>query len=1170
MKRYFYRLKSLAIFLFLVALTGLVSFALYQEPPRVLVFSKTIAFRHSSIGAGKAAFMKMGREHNFVVDTTEDASKFNEENLKRYQAVVFLSTTGDVLNAEQQNNFERYIQAGGGYLGVHAAADTEYDWPWYVKLAGAWFDNHPMPDNVQKGTFVVVDKTNPATSFLPEHWEREDEFYAYKNISPDIKVLLKIDEKTYRGGTNGDNHPMAWFQEFDGGRAFYTAGGHTDASFSEPLFLQHLFAGLNYAMGGEKLKTLNYTQVRTPKMPEENRFTKVVLDEKLAEPMELTVLKDGRVLFIERGGKVKMYSPGTNQTKVIATIPVSTKYTDKEGKVTEGEDGLLGLTQDPQFEQNHWLYLYYSAAGSEAKNILTRYELRGDELIMDSKKVLLEVPTQREQCCHTGGSLAFDAQGNLYISTGDNTSPRATSYAPIDERPERSPWDAQKSSANTNDLRGKILRIHPESDGSYTIPAGNLFPKGTPKTRPEIYTMGHRNPYRISVDRKTGYVYWGEIGPDANDPSDQGPEGNDEVGQARQAGNFGWPYFVGNNKAYSKVNFTNNQAGAKFEAAKPLNTSPNNTGLNQLPPAQSAFIWYPYGASKEFPLVGSGGRSAMAGPVYYQDLFPQAKRAFPAYYNGKLFIYEWMRGWIMAVTLDKAGNYASMERFMPNYKFSNPVDLEFGPEGDMYMLEYGSGWFQANDDARLVRIEYNGGNRKPAVEIAANKLAGALPLAVNLSSKGTLDFDQDALQYNWKITSAAGTYKTFTQANPTINFTKPGVYKATLTVTDAKGEKSSKSLEIKAGNNPPVLAFDITQGNKSFFIPGKPLAYQVKVTDKEDGSLATGKINPAQVAVTIDYLPEGFDQAAIAPGHRDAEGSAQFATGLRLMESSDCKACHSIDKKSIGPAYKQVALKYQNDNGATERLAKKVISGGKGVWGEVPMSAHPQLALNDATEMVKYVLSLATEKTATKSLPVKGNYTPVLPTTDKGKGVYVLRASYRDQGANGIPGISAEQTRVLRNPNVLASSAKFTHSIQKLKLADPPLDLVIVSGSGAHIGFEQLDLSGIQELTFVVMAPKEQVNAAGGIIEVHQDLPTGKLLGTSKEIVPTTTPVMSTPPQFITVPLTTTTNLQDLYFVFKNSKAPAGQSLFVVTNVIFKAKENETKAPVNAVGQTKN
>jgi cytochrome c len=163
------------------------------------------------------------------------------------------------------------------------------------------------------------------------------------------------------------------------------------------------------------------------------------------------------------------------------------------------------------------------------------------------------------------------------------------------------------------------------------------------------------------------------------------------------------------------------KVGEKFNPEKPINTSPNNTGLTELPPAQSAFIWYPYDESKEFPQVGKGGRTAMAGPVYYTSDFEKASRKFPDYYEGKLFIYEWMRGWVMAVTMDKEGNYVSMERFMPSHSFSNPMDMEFGPEGDLYMLEYGTAWFQGNEDARLVRIEYTAGNRKPTVQLAVDK-----------------------------------------------------------------------------------------------------------------------------------------------------------------------------------------------------------------------------------------------------------------------------------------------------------------------------------------------------------------------------------------------------------------------------------------------------------------
>ena len=339
---------------------------------------------------------------------------------------------------------------------------------------------------------------------------------------------------------------------------------------------------------------------------------------------------------------------------------------------------------------------------------------------------------------------------------------------------------------------------------------------------------------------------------------------------------------------------------------------------------------------------------------------------------------------------------------MPSYKFSNPMDMEFGPEGDLYMLEYGSGWFTQNDDARLVRIEYNGGNRKPIVEVATSKKGGAIPFKARLSSAGTKDFDNDALTYVWTITPATGgATRTFKEANPTVTFDKAGMYKATLTVTDGKGGSSSRSLDIMAGNEEPVLTFATKNSNQTFFFPGQPFAYDVKVQDKEDGSLANGKIKPDQVAVNIDYLAEGYDLVTIAQGHRSADATAQVGKGLSLIEANDCKACHSIEKKSVGPAYQQVALKYKGDAGAAERLAKKVIAGGGGDWGEVAMSAHPQLSPTDAQEMVSYILSLAEKKQAAPSLPVKGSYTMTLPPGDKGEGRYVVRAAYTDKG-NGL------------------------------------------------------------------------------------------------------------------------------------------------------------------------
>jgi len=222
------------------------SWSKQEKPPRLLVFSKTAGFRHQSIEAGKKAIVKLGKEQGYRVDTTENAAYFNDDSLKNYSAVVFLNTTMNILNPAQEIGFKRYIQAGGGFVGIHAASDTEYDWPWYGKLVGAYFLNHPKQ---QEAVINVVNKNNIATSHLPEKWKRWDEWYNYKDINPDIKVLLSLDEKSYEGGKNGDNHPIAWYHEFDGGRSFYTGLGHTDESYSDPLFLKHLLGGIKYAVG---------------------------------------------------------------------------------------------------------------------------------------------------------------------------------------------------------------------------------------------------------------------------------------------------------------------------------------------------------------------------------------------------------------------------------------------------------------------------------------------------------------------------------------------------------------------------------------------------------------------------------------------------------------------------------------------------------------------------------------------------------------------------------------------------------------------------------------------------------------------------------------------------------------------------------------------------------
>ncbi|MGA0556046.1 ThuA domain-containing protein [Larkinella sp. VNQ87] len=242
-------MKTILTFLSFLGLFSCLSTGPAEAKDAILVFSKTKGFRHKSIEVGKASIYKLGQENGFNVDTTENAALFTPDNLKKYKAVVFLSTTGDILNNEQQAAFEQYIKKGGGFVGIHAAADTEYDWPWYNQLVGAYFLSHPKQQNAE---IEIVDKKHLSTKMLPDRWKRYDEWYNYKSIVEGIKVIGKLDEKTYEGGKNGDNHPFIWYREFDGGRSFYTGGGHTDESYSDPQFLQHILGGIKYAMGKKK------------------------------------------------------------------------------------------------------------------------------------------------------------------------------------------------------------------------------------------------------------------------------------------------------------------------------------------------------------------------------------------------------------------------------------------------------------------------------------------------------------------------------------------------------------------------------------------------------------------------------------------------------------------------------------------------------------------------------------------------------------------------------------------------------------------------------------------------------------------------------------------------------------------------------------------------------
>ncbi|MFD0893529.1 PQQ-dependent sugar dehydrogenase [Luteolibacter ambystomatis] len=657
--------------------------------------------------------------------------------------------------------------------------------------------------------------------------------------------------------------------------------------------------------------------------------------EGLDDPIELTVLPNGDLFVIEREGRVLRVCPTTGGTFEIAKFDVSALRSNDPDSPVAREEGLLGITLDPKFAANGRLYIYYSDP-VKTINRLSRFVYRDGKIDRTSEKMLLEIPVERDRkVCHQGGSLAFGPDGLLYLSTGDNTNPfESNGYAPIDNRPDRVQFDAQRSSGNTNDLRGKVLRIRPTEDG-YEIPAGNLFPKGTAKTRPEIYVMGCRNPYRISLDPKVGTLYWGEVGPDAGDNGPRGPRGYDEVNQARKAGNYGWPFVIANNLPYPIVDFTTGQPGGMTDPAAPKNPGARNTGLPVLPPANSAFIWYPYADSPEFPVMGKGSRNAMAGPVFYYN----ASRKWNIL--GKeddhtLLTYDWARGRIWKAKLGEGEKLVSLTPFAD--KLVHPIDMEQAADGTIWVLEYGTNWW-FNKDGRVRRLRPGTDNRAP--ELAAEAVAGQ---PGTFTVKNTSDADGDTVFVHWFLTTGAGEKDLGTEA--TVKVAEGSGTELRAVAADGKGGVTIKRFPLVKQDAQPALALELEGKPKSLGF-GETVKFQVKAPSAPDAKT---------VSVRARYIP---------PTGHDA-GGPEFAPGIQeLVTSRLCLACHQVDQASVGPKYVDVALRYRDRADAVNYLKDRVLKGSTGDWGEVPMPAQA-ISEAEADKIVKAILHLGDGISATK------------------------------------------------------------------------------------------------------------------------------------------------------------------------------------------------------------
>ncbi|MFC5803966.1 ThuA domain-containing protein [Streptomyces formicae] len=713
--------------------------------------------------------------------------------------------------------------------------------------------------------------------------------------------------------------------------------------------------------------------------PAAEEFQQVTLakgEPETGEPMSLAVLPDRSVLHTSRDGELRRTDAAGN-TKVIGTIPV----------YSHDEEGLQGVGIDPGFSENRAVYLYYAppldtpagdapndgTAADFAKydgvNRLSRFVLKADGTLDNaSEKKVIDIPATRGICCHVGGDIDFDAQGNLYLSTGDDTNPFASDgYTPIDERTGRNPaYDARRTSGNTNDLRGKILRIKVADDGSYTVPDGNLFAPGTDKTRPEIYAMGFRNPFRFSVDKTTGVLYVGDYGPDAGaaDPK-RGPAGQVEFARITKPGNFGWPFCTGDNDPYVDYDFATKVSGATFDCAAPKNDSPYNTGLVDLPPAESAWLPYDGGSVPEF---GTGSESPMGGPVYRYDPDLDSPVKFPEAYDGDFFAGEFGRRWIKRIEQGDDGTVQSINP-VP-WTGTQIMDMSFGPDGALYVLDYGTAWFGGDEHSALYRIENATGGRSPVAEATAGKTSGTAPLRTAFSTAGTTDADGDALTYSWDF----GDGGTSTAANPTYTYRKNGTYTATVTAKDPTGRTGSASVQIVVGNTAPKVTLELpTEG--ALFSFGDEIPFKVTATDPEDGTVDCAKVKVTYVlghdshghpvtsangctgtiktsadgghdpnanifgVFDAEYTDGGgggqaplttHDQAQLQPRHRQAEHfGAQ--SGITVYDKAPANGGKTVGDINDGD---WISFKPYNLSGST-KLTARISSGGAGGFLEV-------------------------------------------------------------------------------------------------------------------------------------------------------------------------------------------------------------------------------------------
>lgn len=797
--------------------------------------------------------------------------------------------------------------------------------------------------------------------------------------------------------------------------------------------------------------------LRAQETVEPGRFEKELVVAGCNDPVQLDFAPDGKLYWLERPGAVKVHDPLTKSVALVASLNSTTK----------SDGGALGMVLGRDFGTTGHIFALHMPRDSGDIRV-SRFTVKEQRMVDGSLKDLLVIPLEKNaDPYHCGGGLCLDTSGNLLIGIGDNSPPQdLPAIHPVEHH-----RDSRRTAGNSMELRGKILRIRPAADGTYTIPEGNLFTDPA-KGRPEVYAMGVRNPFRIAADPGTGMIAFGDVGGNVNEDFQLGPGGYDEINVTREPGFFGWPWCSGPGKPWRPFDpKTSKPAGEFFDPAGIVNDSAVNTGLRELPPARHSVFHYGSLPSAEWPFAGSGGRSITGGTFYRSAGFQSSPVRLPDAWDGTYFIAEWMRNWLGVLRFTPQATLASAEAFPATFSWLRPAYLTIGPEGALYVAEHGGMW-AGNLDSRITRVIYRRGNRAPQARAVADATAGALPLTVKFSATGSTDPDKgDALKYTWDF----GDGQKAEGAEAAHTFTAAGAVRAVLTVTDTAGAAAIADVLVMAGNAAPQVAFR-APANGSFFEYGKPVAWELAGSDKEDGPLAAER-----VLVQVERRDHAAEQ-----------DESLAWPGLAIMRRTTCFACHNATSASAGPPYSEVAKRYAAQLDARGKLAQKILSGGTGVWGQAVMPPHPQHTAAEAAQMVDWILSLATRKVETLPAGLSGSASVHPPANVWGvhsNGVMILTAAATDLGAAGLPAQRSTARVALRTRRQRA--AFFDHADRAF--AQDNLDqggLVARIPDKGSITFDPVNLAQTRRVRITAW-PQSAPDAAGAAGGMQAWLSTG-------------------------------------------------------------------------------